>query len=256
MNFLSLVGVELKKIRRSKIDLLLLLPVILMWLPSTFNASIHFNIQDVGISPEKNFFIQGFMGMAWFMIPATLVVCIVLLNQTERTNRGILKMLSMPVSTAMLCTAKFTVMVILALSQMLMTIAAYYISAAIASQLQGYAFMLEPLYVCKVAGELYLAAIPMAAVFWMIATLIQTPIFSIGIGLASMVPSVLMINTKFWFLYPMSYPFYVLMTEYGKAAEGIFSTSVDLLPWIPVAIGMVILGLTVSCLRFGYSERR
>lgn len=31
MNFLSLVGVELKKIRRSKILLILLIPVIMMW---------------------------------------------------------------------------------------------------------------------------------------------------------------------------------------------------------------------------------
>ena len=41
----------------------------------------------------------------------------------------------------------------------------------------------------------------MAAVFWMIANLIQTPVFSVGIGLASIVPSVLMINTKIWFAY-------------------------------------------------------
>ena len=34
MNFLSLVGVELKKIRRSKILLILLIPVIMMWIPS------------------------------------------------------------------------------------------------------------------------------------------------------------------------------------------------------------------------------
>ena len=37
--------------------------------------------------------------MVWFMIPASLVICTVLLNQTERSDRGILKMLSLPVST-------------------------------------------------------------------------------------------------------------------------------------------------------------
>ena len=41
----------------------------------------------------------------------------------------------------------------------------------------------------------------MAAVFWMIAVLIASPIFQIGIGLASIVPSVLLINTKVWFAY-------------------------------------------------------
>ena len=36
------------------------------------------------------------------------------------------------------------------------------------------------------------------AVYLAVSTLIQSPIFSVGIGLASIVPSVLMINTKIW----------------------------------------------------------
>ena len=106
MNFLSLVGVELKKIRRSKILLILLIPVIMMWIPSIINADMNFDLRGIPITPENNFFIQGFMGMVWFMIPASLVICTVLLNQTERSNKGILKMLSLPISTTKLCLAK------------------------------------------------------------------------------------------------------------------------------------------------------
>ena len=90
MNFLSLVGVELKKIRRSKILLILLIPVIMMWIPSIINADMNFDLRGTPITPENNFFIQGFMGMVWFMIPASLVICTVLLNQTERANKGML----------------------------------------------------------------------------------------------------------------------------------------------------------------------
>ena len=96
----------------------------------------------------------------------------------------------------------------------------------------------------------------MAAVYWAVSALIKTPIFSVGIGLASIVPSVLMINTKIWFAYPMSYPFYLLMIEYGKAADGIYETQIAWLPWLPVAIGITILALAVSCIRYGASERR
>ena len=199
MSFFSFVGVELKKLRRSKILLILLTPVVIMWIPSIVNSGMIFDTRGIAITPENNFFIQGFMGMVWFMIPASLVICTVLLTQTERSNKGILKMLSLPVNTAKLCLAKFTVLVLLAFVQMLMTIGAYYISAAIASQIQAYNFILEPLYVCRSALSIYAGAIPMAAVFWMISTLIQSPIFSVGIGLASIVPSVLIINTKIWF---------------------------------------------------------
>lgn len=256
MSFSSLIGVELTKIRRSKIFLILLAPVLMMWLPGMINSDMIFDVRGIPITPENNFFIQGFMGMVWFMIPASLVICTVLLNQTERTNKGILKMLSLPISTVKMCLAKFTVLIMLAAVQMVMAIGAYYVSAAIATGMQDYNFVLNPLYVCKNVLCIYIAAIPMAAVYWTISTLIKTPIFSVGIGLASIVPSVLMINTKIWFAYPMSYPFYLLMIEYGKAAEGVYETQIVWLPWLPVAIGITILALAVSCIRYGASERR
>ena len=96
----------------------------------------------------------------------------------------------------------------------------------------------------------------MAAVFWMIANLIQTPVFSVGIGLASIVPSVLMINTKIWFAYPMSYPFYLLMVEYGRSAEGVYETQIAWLPWLPVAVLITVIALGIACVRFSATERR
>lgn len=256
MSFLSLIGVELKKIRRSKILLILLIPVIIMWIPSIINADMNFDTRGIPITPENNFFIQGFMGMVWFMIPASLVVGTVLLTQTERSNKGILKMLSLPVNTTKFCLAKFTVLILLSFVQMVMTIAAYYISVAIASHILVYPFVLEPLYVCRVVLSLYAGAIPMAAVFWMIANLIQTPVLSVGIGLASIVPSVLMINTKIWFAYPMSYPFYLLMVEYGRCAEGVYETQIAWLPWLPTALLITVIALGIACVRFGAAERR
>lgn len=256
MNFISLIGVELTKIRRSKIFLILLVPVIMIWIPSILNAKIHFDLQGIPISPEHNFFIQGFMGMAWFMFPASLVICTVLLVQTERSHKGLLKMLSLPLGSAKLCLAKFIILLLLAALQMVLSIGTYYLSSAIVSQLWNYNFILGPLYVIPEVMKIYASAIPLAAVLWMFATLIQAPVFSVGLGLASLVPSVLMINTKFWFLYPMSYPFYLLMITYGNAAKGIFETEIAWLPWLPIAILITITTLTISCIRFGTSERR
>lgn len=256
MSFFTALGVEFQKIRRSKILLILLIPVVIMWIPSIVNARINFDTRNIPITPENNFFIQGFMGMVWFIIPASLVICTVLLTQTERSQRGILKMLSLPVSIVKLCLAKFLVLVILSLVQMLLAVCAYYISAAAASQLQHYDFVLKPDFVFPVVLRIYLAAIPMAAVFWMLAVLIQTPVFAAGAGLVSIVPSVLIINTKLWFLYPISYPFYLLMIEYGKVAQGVYETEIQWLPWIPAAIVITIAALAVSCIRFGAAERR
>lgn len=83
MNFFSYLTIELKKLKHSKILLLLCIPDLMMWLPSIINSEKIFDTQQVPITPEHNFFIQGFMGMAWFMIPASLIICVVLLTQTE-----------------------------------------------------------------------------------------------------------------------------------------------------------------------------
>lgn len=255
MKFSALAAVELKKLRRSKILLILAAPVILMWVPSVLNSASVL-APSVSIAPENNFFIQGFMGMSWFMIPATLVICTVLLQQTERTGHGILKMLSLPVSTAKLCLAKMFTLILLALVQMILSVAAYYLSAQAASQLQDYRFLLSPAYVIPAVASLYAAAVPMAAVFWMISTLITSPVFSAGIGLASVVPSVLFINTKVWFLYPMSYPFYLLMIQYGRVSPDIYGSQIDWLPWLPAAVLITAAAVAVSCLRFGAAERK
>ena len=63
MSFLSLIGVEFMKIKRSKIFFILFAATVILWIPSIRNADMNFSMQAEGISPENNFFIQGFMGM-------------------------------------------------------------------------------------------------------------------------------------------------------------------------------------------------
>lgn len=62
MNFLSLVGVELKKIRRSKILLILLIPVIMMWIPSIINADMNFDLRGIPDYAGKQLFHSGLYG--------------------------------------------------------------------------------------------------------------------------------------------------------------------------------------------------
>lgn len=256
MNFFSCVGVELQKIRRSHIFWILLVPIVILWIPSIVNSGMNFEMQAEGISPENNFFIQGFLGLAWFMYPATLVIGTVLLNQTERGNKGIVKMLSLPVNPAALCMAKFLVLLLLAAVQMIFMLLMYFPSAAIASQMNDYNLMISPLLVIRETGLIYLSSLPMAAFYWMIATCITTPVFSIGIGLASIVPSVLVMNTKAWFIYPMCYPFYMITALQGEMAVHFDTFTVELIPWIPVAVGIFVVCMVISCLFFGKTERR
>ncbi len=256
MSFLSLLGVEWKKIRRSRILLILGIAAVMLWIPSIINAHLNFQMEAEGISPEHNFLIQGFMGMAWFMFPASMVVGTVLLAQTEQSGHGILRMLALPVSTGRLCLAKYVILLILAAVQMAMMVGMYFVSAAIASWIQDYDFLLNPLFVGKLALGMYVSAFPMIAFFWLLSVCIKTPVFSVGVGLASIVPSVLMINTKVWFAYPVDYPFYVVTAKYGELAANLSEMKMDLVPWIPLAVVFTGICLLAAVVCFGRSERR
>ncbi|WP_285825384.1 ABC transporter permease [Schaedlerella arabinosiphila] len=254
MNFFSLIRIEAKKLRRSKILWILAAAAFLLWLPSVLNAHLNFEMQAEGISPEHNFLIQGLLGMSWFLFPAGMVVSTVLLNLTEETNHGILKMLALPIRPALLCLAKFVILAVLAAILILISVGMYFAGGAIASYTQDYPLLLPPLFVLREAGLIYLAAIPMLSIFWLLSVCIRTPIFSIGVGLASIVPSVLIISTKAWFVYPCSYPLFVITAEYGKLAANLNTAPVELVPWLPVAAGITVLCLFISCLRFGRSR--
>ena len=143
MSFLKLLGTECQKLKRSWILLLLFVPTVLTWIPSLLNADHAFQ-SATGAAPANEFFIQGFMGFTWFLFPACMVVCTVLIHQTELTNNGILKMLALPVRPAALSGAKFIILLGLGAIQVLLCDAVYYAVAAIASHTQDYDLILGP----------------------------------------------------------------------------------------------------------------
>lgn len=252
MSGITLFRVELTKLRRTKILFLLLLPIIILWVPMIWNADI--SLLATQYTPEANFLIQSFLGMAWFMYPASLVILTVLLTQIERTNKAEQKMLSLPLSPVKWCMAKFLVLLLLAAFQMACMVLGYFVSAVAASGLHGYDFVLPVGMAVREAVCLYLASIPLASVFWMIAVCIRTPVFSAGVGLASIVPSVLIMNTKAWAVYPACYGFRVMALELDRLALCPKEADVRLKLWIPAGILFTAVSLTVACIRMRKGE--
>ena len=255
MNILSLTTMEFYKIKRSKILLLLTVPLIILWLPNVINA--HMSAEPVmeGISPANNFLIQSFMGYVWFILPASIIVCTVMLQQMERTNRGILKMLALPLHPSALSLSKFSVLLSLTALQCALMTGCYLLCSRIASVYTG-ADLTSPLR----------TALPLAVSVFFVRSSYDGSVLDAGRnpqdsrlfygpGACHHVPSVLFINTKVWFLYPTCYPFYVITQKYGQLA-GDTAQKIDLLPWIPAAASIFILCLLLSCLLFGHGEKK
>lgn len=255
MKLISFIRIEFKKIKRSKIIPILLLAMLVLWFPSLINVEMNFDM-ETGITPENSLLIQGLLAMTGFIYPASMIVITLLINQNEHSNSGILKMLSLPVNPKYLSLAKFVVLLVLAALQVLLSVTIYYMVAFLASQATDYNFILSPLAVLKEVSLIYVTSIPMLAFYWMISVFFQTPIFAIGIGLASIVPSVLMINTRVWYLYPICYPYYIVASRYGKLASNFPNFDITFIPWIPAACFITVLCLGIACVQFGKKERR
>lgn len=256
MSFIALLRLEFIKLRRSKIGLLMIAPLLLVWGMAVVNGQMNFEMAAEGLSPEHNFFIQSYLSFAAFMLPASLVVLTVLLSQTERANGGMTKMLSLPISSGMLCLGKLCVLLLLMGGELLLLYATYFPAALIAARIWDYPFVLSALYVGKVSALLWLVSIPMAAVYWLISVLIFNPVASLAAGLASVVPIILAINTEIWYLYPMCYPMMLVTREMHQLATNMGDFSVALLPWLPVAIGIGALCVLLACLFFGRALRK
>ena len=69
MSFLSLVSVEFKKIKRSKILLILLIATVILWIPSILNAQMNFDMQAEGNFSGKQFLYSGLYGDVMVYVP-------------------------------------------------------------------------------------------------------------------------------------------------------------------------------------------
>ena len=247
---MNLLLIEGRKLKRSKLLWILIAAILIMWIPCVLNADVNFDMETEGISPENNFFIQGFMGFAWFLFPASIVVITVLIAQTERKNRGLLKMLSLPVHPGGLCLSKFVILLFLLAAEMLFMVLGYFLSAEAASGLENYDFSVDVSMVLRTAGLVYLASVPMVALYYMLSVLITSSVFSVGIGLALIVPSVLVMNTKAWFVYR------IVTAQMHDLATKMGSFDYELVPWIPAAAVITVLCIVISCIFFGRGEVR
>jgi hypothetical protein len=54
----------------------------------------------------------------------------------------------------------------------------------------------------------------------------------------------------------MCYPFFVITSEYGKLSTDLSTKAIEFFPWIPVAVIITIVALSIASARFGKVERR
>lgn len=250
MSFLSVLGIELQKIKRSKIMIIMSLPCLIVILSGLLSIGRY--ITDKASEPWAAMFVQSTLMFAYFMMPFSIIILCVLMSQMEHQNKGIVKMLSLPIDTKKISFAKFCIIVFLIAAQMLLYFAFFTIGGIITSALVGIDIVIPIEYLLSWCIKLFLAALPMAAVLWAIAVCFEKIVVSLGIGMAFVLPSIFISNTGSWWIYPFDYPGILVSAEMARLTGN--GGLLELIPFIPAAVFICIAALIISTMSFGKIE--
>lgn len=254
MSFGELLRIEFIKVKRSKMIPLIFIAPLLVVASGVANLQSYF-------SPEYTnawaaMFIQSALVYAYYLLPFSMIVVCVMIAGRETGNNGILKMLALPVSRYALSAAKFCVLLFYLFMEMAVFLAAFVVTGLIATGSTGVTETLPVMYLLKWCAGLFLTMLPAIAAMWAVTVLFEKPLLSVGLNLLLVIPGVLVANTPLWIVYPYCYSGYLVSCFLHDFASKGVSTGFNLFPFMPCAILIFVLVLTVSVVCFGKKEMR
>ncbi len=252
MNFIDLLKIEFKKVKRSKIVPLIFTAPLLVVISGVANLSSYFTPEYT--NPWSAMFIQSALLYAYYLLPFSMIVVCVMIAGRETQNNGILKMLALPVSRYALSLAKFFVLAFYLFMEMVVFLIVFLISGVIAVRGAGITEALPLFYLVKWCAGLFLTMLPCIAVMWAITVMFDKTLLSLGLNLFLVIPGVLIASTPFWIVYPYCYSGYLVSCSlHDFTAEG-SGTAFSVFPFLPCAIVVFILALLLAVRKFGKRE--
>lgn len=254
MSFVTLLKIEFIKVKRGKMIPLIFITPLLVVASGVANLQSYF-------SPEYTnawaaMFIQSALVYAYYLLPFSMIVVCVMIAGREKENNGILKMLALPVSRYALSAAKFCVLLFYLFMEMVVFLVIFMITGSIAMRGTGITETLPMLYLLKWCAGLFLTMLPGVAAMWAITVLFEKPLLSVGLNLLFIIPGVLVANTPLWIVYPYCYSGHLVSCSlHDFTADGV-SAAFRLFPFLPCAILIFALVLTIAVTRFGKKEMR
>lgn len=254
MRFVELLKIEFMKVKRSKIIPLIFVAPLLVVASGIANLSSYFTPEYTNAWPAM--FIQSALVYAYYLLPLSMIVVCVMIVGRETQNNGIMKMLALPVSRYALSLAKFCVLMFYLIMEMVVFLAVFVIAGMIATNTMGITETLPILYLLKWCAGLFLTMLPSVATMWAITVLFEKPLLSVGLNLFLVIPGVLVANTPLWIVYPYCYSGYLVSCSLHEFTMNTAGTAFELFPFLPSAVLIFALVLTVAITQFGKKEMR
>lgn len=218
------------------------------------NLSRYFTPEYTNAWPAM--FIQSALVYSYYLLPLSMIVVCVMIAGRETGNNGILKMLALPVSRYALSMAKFCVLVFYLFMEMAVFFAVFVIAGTVATKTMGVTETLPVLYLMKWCAGLFLTMLPCLGAMWAVTVLFEKPLLSVGLNLLLVIPGVLVSNTPVWIAWPYCYSGYLVSCSLHDFTAGDNIRTFSLFPFLPAAILVLALVLTIAVIQFGKKEMR
>ncbi len=254
MSFLELLRIEFTKVKRSKMIPLIFVAPLLVVSSGVANLSRYFTPEYTNAWPAM--FIQSALVYSYYLLPLSMIVVCVMIAGRETGNNGILKMLALPVSRYALSMAKFCVLVFYLFMEMAVFFAVFVIAGTVATKTMGVTETLPVLYLMKWCAGLFLTMLPCLGAMWAVTVLFEKPLLSVGLNLLFVIPGVLVSNTPVWIAWPYCYSGYLVSCSLHDFTAGDNIRAFSLFPFLPAAILVLALALTIAAIQFGKKEMR
>lgn len=252
MRFVELLKIEFIKVRRGKMMPLIFIAPLLVVASGVANLRSYFTPEYTNAWAAM--FIQSALVYAYYLLPFSMIVVCVMIAGRETKNNGILKMLALPVNRYALFVAKFCVLLFYLLMEMVVFLTVFVIAGLIATSSSRIAETLPVIYLLKWSAGMFLTMLPSVAAMWAITVLFDKPLLAVGLNLLLVIPGALVTNTPVWMVYPYCYSGYLVSCWlHAFTAEGV-RNGFELFPFLPCAVLISSLVLTVAVTRFGRKE--
>ncbi len=254
MKFFGLLGIEFRKVKRSRIVPLIFIAPLLVVTSGVAALSRYFTPEYTNAWPAM--FIQSALVYAYYLLPLSMIVVCVLIEGRETQNNGILKMLALPVSRPALSLAKFFVLTFYLAMELAVFFVAFLIAGQVAVSTMGIAEALPLGYLLKWCAALFFTMLPALAAMWAITVLLEKPLFCVGLNLLLAIPGVLVANTPLWIAYPYCYSGYLISCSLHDFTAEAAGAAFAWMPFLPCAAAMFAVLLGLSVIQFGKKEMR
>ncbi len=253
LSFIDYLSIELLKTKKAKILPILLIAPILVVVSGISALSMYLTPEYP--NPWAAMFIQSALLFSFYLLPFSMIVVCIMLQNREKQAGGILKMLALPISKTKMVLAKFTVLVVYLLIEMLIFLTVFIIAGIYTSTTNKLLDVVPISYLLKWSGLIFLTMLPSISMMWWITLKFYKIFLTIGLNFLLTIPGILFSTLPIWYLFPYCYSGHLISSAINSTNINAAQLPFEIIPFVPLAIFVFVIFIVLSIHSFGKYER-